>query len=338
MFVIRPIALKDLTQIHNLARRAQLGITSLPKDKGLLEGKILHSMRSFSKAVPQADDELYFFVLEDLETNDVVGSCALYSQVGVAKPMITYKLEKESHFYEPLSIGNEFDVLVPHKFEHGPTEVATLFLSNSYRKLGLGRLLSFSRFLFMANFPSRVKDSVIAEMRGYLDSNGICPFWEHVGRHVFKMDFAMANLIRAENPDFMEQLLPKHPIYPYLLPRNVQEVIGTTYPSTQGGVKLLEAEGFSFSGHVDVFDGGPDLEAKTKSIRCVKDSRQDEVVDSSEKLSEKLFLISNLSLDFRCCLAPLKIKDEQGIILEESTLKALEIEIGDEVRYVSAKP
>ena len=49
MLVIRPVQLKDLDRLVQLAYQASFGLTSLPRGKKLLRKRILESIESFAK-------------------------------------------------------------------------------------------------------------------------------------------------------------------------------------------------------------------------------------------------------------------------------------------------
>src|SRR6202012_5011720 len=117
-----------------------------------------------------------------------------------------------------------------------------LFLAPAYRKDGNGRLLSMSRFLFMAEHPDYVDPTIIAEMRGVVDDQGHSPFWEAVGRHFFDIDFPTADYLSMVNKRFIADLMPKHPIYITLLPREAQAVIGKVHDQTEPAMAMLQQE------------------------------------------------------------------------------------------------
>ncbi len=112
------------------------------------------------------------------------------------------------------------------------------------------------RFLFIAAFRERFSRRLIAE-RGFSDENGRSPFWESRP---------------PSSPSFIAELMPKHPLYVDFLGRR-RRVIGEVHPQTLPARRLLEAEGLSYQGYVDIFDGGPTLEAEIDHIRAVKQSR-----------------------------------------------------------------
>ena len=85
-----------------------------------------------------------------------------------------------------LDTVQDVETLHLEKIHDGPTEIGSLFLLPEYRGQKRGRLLSLSRFAFMAAHPKRFAEDVIAEMRGVMSEDGQCPFWEAIGKHFFR--------------------------------------------------------------------------------------------------------------------------------------------------------
>ncbi len=73
---------------------------------------------------------------------------------------------------------------------------------------------------------------------------------------------------------FIAELMPAYPIYISLLPEAARGVIGQCIPIPPRRGAILEKEGFSWRGSVDIFDAGPVLEADTDQIRAVRDSQR----------------------------------------------------------------
>jgi arginine N-succinyltransferase len=223
-------------------------------------------------------DELYLFVLEELETQRIVGVSGILASVGCDEPF--YAFDRES-----VHCDQSLDILKLLITRFGPTEIGSLYLHPEYRSQGLGRFLSLSRFLFMAEHPNRFKKTVIAEMRGWSNSEGCSPFWDHVGSHFFKMKFDQADQLSGINKQFIAELIPRYPIYISLLPSEIQEVVGQTHPNTVPAVKLLQSEGFEKTSAVDIFDAGPKVSCFLTQIRIIKEQCQamnwqyDDIVD-----------------------------------------------------------
>ena len=98
------------------------------------------------------------------------------------------------------------------------------------RSGGAGRLLAQSRYMLIAADPPKFAEQVLAELRGWFDDDGTCPFWETVGCKFFRLPFDRADLMSASTDgQFILDLAPRHPIYLELLPEAVQKSVGRVH-------------------------------------------------------------------------------------------------------------
>ena len=221
----------------------------------------------------------------------------------------------------------------------GAAELGTLFLHKDFRLGGNGTLLSKSRYMLLAAYPDRFNHRVMAEIRGWVDERGASPFWEAIARHFFKMDLAEADHLNSlGNYQFIADLMPRHPIYIEMLPKSAQEVIAIPHVESAPAQRLVESEGFKVSDIIDIFDGGPCLEAQLPEIRAVKESRQAEVEYVAEDDCEGRYLIANPNLQgFRVGQGPVKEMAAGKIGIPEKMAEGLNIKAGENVRYVTLK-
>lgn len=336
MIFLRPVQKRDLDDIIALSKKASLGFTTFPKDPKALEKKLLKSINSFQKQVDHPNDEFYLFVLEDTDLNKVIGISAVFATTGGGEPLYFFQkeiLESQSALpHAPKAIP----VLSPISYIRGPSELCSLFLHPEARAHGLGRLLSLGRFLFIAKFQERFTDSFFAELRGVIE-NEISPFWDGVGRHFLDITLhEVLDLLNNKGRGFIPQFLPKYPIYIPLLPKEVQNVIGKTHVHTEAALMLLMRQGFTITDEIDLFDGGPKLRAMKNEIRTVSESREFLVVKTVESIDskEKPYLLSNDNINFRACIGPVIIHDNQEITILNETAKALLIDVGNTIRCV----
>lgn len=332
--VVRPANTSDLSSFISFAEESGCGITSLPCNPVVLEKKLHASKDSFQHKLIAPMHETYLFCLE-LE-GKVIGTSGVVSRIGMQEPFFAYHLLNEHLTSSYLGIDRTVPVLHFTRARKKPTEIGTLYLAKNFRhkELGqpLGKLLSFSRFLFIATFKNRFASTVIAELRG-VNQNGYSPFWEAVGRFFFKMDFAEADYLRTEQSLCIEELTPKHPLYVELLPREAQEAIGKTHHDAVGAKKLLEKQGFKMSHYVDLFDAGPHVYAHTEEIHAVKESQEGVVKElHSETRDSPLAIIANTRLDYRATCAPLLVENNR-VTFHAAVASALQIRVGDLVRY-----
>ncbi|EXU74053.1 arginine N-succinyltransferase [Erwinia mallotivora] len=273
MMVIRPVERDDLAKLLRLAGKTGGGLTSLPADSATLAARIERSILTWQDALPRAEQG-YVFVLEESETQQAVGICAIEVAVGLQEPWYNFRVGTQVHASKELNVYNALPTLSLSNDHTGSSELCTLFLDPDYRNGRNGYLLSKSRFLFMAAFRQRFMQKVVAEMRGVSDEHGHSPFWESVGSRFFSMSFSAADYLSGTGQkSFIAELMPKHPLYINYLSPEAQAVIGQTHPDTAPARAVLEAEGFRYLNYIDIFDGGPTLECDIDRIRAVRKSR-----------------------------------------------------------------
>ena len=341
--ILRPIQLADLDVLLDIAGKIGYGMTTLPPDRAVLQRRIEESQLSFELKVQKPRGETYLFVLEDSSVHTIVGVCGITSKVGGFDPFYSYRLRSEPCVSEALKINKTIPILELAVNYDGPAIVGSLFLLPEYRKDGNGRFLSLARYLFIAQFASRIESHVIAEMRGVIDRAGRSPFWDAVGRHFFEVDFPQADYMTMADKQFIADLMPKYPLYIPLLPSAAQEVIGKVHPDTQPALKILQDEGFVFQNLVDIFEAGAVYGCPRDQIRAVRESREAAVAKlldqpparASETPSQ---LISNTRLaGFRACKANVGSAGDGQVSLDVATAAALEIKTGDRIRFVSMR-
>jgi arginine N-succinyltransferase len=274
LVIIRAVRLEDLDALWQLIEQATYGLTTLQITKEQLSERVELSHFAFNRRTEKPSGEPYVLVMEDLQTRHLVGLSCIFSKTGGYEPFYSYRRVVESQRCELLDKSLEIESLHLEKIHDGPTEIGSLFLSPTYRGQGRGRLLSLSRFTFMAAHPKRFAEYVIAEMRGVMSDDGECPFWEAIGRHFFQMDFPQADTLSTINKRFIEELMPHHPIYTNLLPESARAVMGDVHPHTRPALAMLEAEGFHKINLIDIFDGGPVVRCKLLEIDAVRRTRR----------------------------------------------------------------
>lgn len=335
MLRVRPIAASDRDAFFELAQLSGLGFTSLPDDPKLLGSRIALSEESFAKAVEEPGEEGYLLVLEDIETGAIAGTSAVKVGVGLSKPFFSYKLFSITQVSASTDRRFDLDIMVLVNEYAGATEVGTLFVRPEYRGGGSGSLIARSRYLLIATQPKRFGRNVLSELRGIINEDGSCPFYEHLAKKFFHMDFEQADhLSGVSDKQFILDLMPKYPIYVDLLPKEAQRVIGKIHQDGAGARQLLESEGFRYERVIDIFDGGPTMSAPRDDLLGVKNSKC--FATKVGPAGKTRALVSNESIHgFRACLAMIDVElGGDRIIVESSVLQALEVIEGDIIRYI----
>ncbi|MES2932735.1 MAG: arginine N-succinyltransferase [Pseudomonadota bacterium] len=272
MVVVRAIKETDLDALMVLAGQVGSGMTSLKPDCKMLSARIERACASFAESIPPLQRD-YLFVMEVPQSGRVVGVCAIKSAVGLEDPFYNYRIGTMVHSSRELQIFTRMETLTLCNDLTGNSELCSLILHPDFRGGYYGKLLSKSRFLFIAQFPHLFAERIIAEMRGYQSDDGHSPFYDNLARHFFKMDFSHADdLTSLGKKSFIAELMPTQPMYIAYLPPVAQAVIGKVHVNTAPARRLLEQEGMHFEGYVDIFDAGPVLQARVSALRAVRES------------------------------------------------------------------
>ncbi|MFO0724494.1 MAG: arginine N-succinyltransferase [Myxococcota bacterium] len=271
-FIIREAQPKDLGALYKLA--GYLDSVNLPANKEVLKAKIKASRDGFAAKTPNPFAREYLFVLEGEKSGRIAGTSMLFAQHGTSEA---------PHIYFDVINDERYSITLDRHFSHlclrlgfnyrGPTEIGGLVLDPALRSFGLGKQLSYVRFLFIAMFRSRFRGSVIAELMPPLLEDGRSELWEYLGRHFVGLSYQEADKLSQTNKEFITALFPQTPIYASLLPKEVQAKIGEVGEETKGVRKMLESIGFEYSGRIDPFDGGPHFEATTDDISVIRAAR-----------------------------------------------------------------
>ncbi|WP_304524979.1 arginine N-succinyltransferase [Halomonas sp. I5-271120] len=349
---IRPIARGDLDGLQALSRQTGVGFTSLPDNREFLASKIESAARAFEERTP-VDDRLYFFVLEDEDSGELAGCCAIEAQVGREVPFYHYRLGTLAHSSVQLDLHRTIDTLFLSSDHTGDAEVASLFLRPEYRGADRrhernGALLSKARWLFMAQFRDRFPDKVLAEMRGVFNEEGVSPFWENLGSHFFPLNFNQADrLTGLGQKSFIGELMPKFPIYTTFLSKEAQACIGEVHEHTRPALEMLKKEGLRWEGYIDIFDAGPTVEAYIDDVRAVRNSTLCQVEVSAELTTETgdksegergerpEWLVSTTAMVGFCACWVGRGPEGEVITLSETEARRLGVGAGDTVRVLS---
>lgn len=272
MYIVREVCKDDLEDLYELSTLASF--INLPSDKNLLSKKIEKSIKSFQKPSPKLADNFYIFVLCDLKDNKIIGTSMIHAQHGTeVEPHFYLRVSQENKFSKSLNTGFIHGTLKLGHETNGPTEIGGLVLNPQYRNNNdkLGKLISFSRFLYMGIHTDKFKPEVHSELMPPFDSNGNSPLWEAIGRRFLNMNYQDADLLSRENKEFILSLFPSDTIYVTLLPPEARNAIGKVGPETKAVQSMLERIGFKYTNEVDPFDGGPHYRAKLKDIKPIKE-------------------------------------------------------------------
>jgi arginine N-succinyltransferase len=331
MLVVRPAGPKDFDALMELAILSGRGFTSLPEDEATLRGRLETSKASFDGSIAPLE-AWYTLMLEDAALGRVDGVAGVKAGVGLKRPHFSFRVVTLAQSSPTLNMRFDHRALVLVNECSGWSEVGSLFLRPERRKGGAGRLLAQSRYMLIGLDPQRFAEMVLAELRGWFEADGACPFWDNVASKFFRLPFDEADLMSASTDgQFILDLAPRHPIYVSLLPESARDAIGMVHREGEAARAMLETEGFRYQGLIDIFDGGPSVACQRDDIRTVRDAVVRTVQIGSE-INDSDALISSGRLEaFRAVRAPVAI-DTEIATLSREVADLLGVRNGDLIR------
>jgi arginine N-succinyltransferase len=337
MLVLRPVEPTDLPQLQQLARDSLVGVTSLPDDSERLQAKIAASIASFDSVAAAHGPENYFFVLEDLDSQRLVGCSEILATAGFDEPFYSLRNRHFTSTSRELNIEHGVPALSLCHDLSGHTLLRGFHIDAALVGSAFSELLSRARLLFIAAHTSRFAEAVITEIVGYSDENGHSPFWDALGKHFFDLPYVEAErLCGLQSRSFLAELMPQYPIYVPMLPLAAQECIGRIHPDGQEAFDILEREGFETNSYIDLFDAGPTLYARTANIRSIARSQTVTVREHAVNDSRGRFLLSNDALHgYRAIVAELDYQPDQPLSLTPAMCAALNVTDGSPIRLIA---
>ncbi|RZL39393.1 MAG: arginine N-succinyltransferase [Rubrivivax sp.] len=271
--LLRPVAAADLPDLARMAAASHDGISSLPNDETKLRARIAASLQAFASPDDASGEETYLFVLED--DGRIVGCSGIAASAGFFDRFYSYRNEFVVHASTALGVSQRMHTLHLCHDLTGTTLLTSFFLDPAYEHGPAAQLLSRARLLFIHANASRFSERIAAESPGLTDAAGQSPFWDAVGRRFFGMDYPEAEAaIGGRSRACIAELMPPSPVYVALLPEAAQWALGQLHPVGELPFSILQDEGFDADAYVDIFDGGPTVEAPLASLRSVRQARE----------------------------------------------------------------
>ncbi|MBC3207609.1 arginine N-succinyltransferase [Pseudomonas sp. SWRI111] len=337
MLVLRPVEQSDLPQLQQLARDSLVGVTSLPDDRERLRDKIAASCASFDSEAAAQGPENYFFVLQDLDSQQLLGCSEILATAGFNEPFYSLRNRHFTSASRELNIEHGVPALSLCHDLSGHTLLRGFHIDPTLVRTAFSELLSRARLLFIAAHAPRFAETVITEIVGYSDADGHSPFWDALGKHFFDLPYLEAErLCGLQSRTFLAELMPQYPIYVPMLPQAAQDCIGKIHPDGQEAFDILAREGFETNSYIDLFDAGPTLYARTTNIRSIARSQTVAVQQQPHIDARGRYLLSNDALHgFRAVVAELDYQPDQPLCLTPALCAALNVTEGSPIRLIA---
>jgi arginine N-succinyltransferase len=335
-YLLRAATPADLPHLERFASVSAVGITTLPADRTRLLDRLERSAQAFASDDASSGEEIHLFVLEDLASGRVIGTSGIAASAGFADRFYSYRNEMVVHASAALGLSNRVHTLHLCHDLTGHTLLTSFYIEPEHEHTLAPQLLSRARLLFIAEFAERFSDRIAAESPGLADEQGQSPFWDAVGRRFFDMDYPEAErLAGGRSKAFIAELMPQAPIYVPLLPQGAQWAIGQLHAVAQLPFSILLDEGFDAETYVDIFDGGPTVDARVAMLKTVRRSRVLPCRPAATDATTRLHLVGTTERrDFRATLAPLALADGRAVLSPEAADRLAVLD-GDPLRVAA---
>jgi arginine N-succinyltransferase len=120
-----------------------------------------------------------------------------------------------------------------------------------------------------------------------------------------------------------------------MLSDSARSAIGVPHPSGRAAMRMLEEEGFSHEGYVDIFDGGPTMTARTSDVKSVREARPSAVAYANLDIGERAILATGTMGTFRSAFGMRDFRPDGSIEIDRLSAAALGVGDGDEVWSVA---
>ncbi len=336
MIVLRPAKLSDINQIERLADESGTLVCTLPAIKELLLSKIEKSIHSFEQDVLSPGEESYFFVLEEVDTGQILGTGAINALAGFHEPYYSFRNDTMIHSSRELNVHSRIHALKLNHDLSDHSQLCTFYVVPSIRDTVYPQLVTLGRLLFMATHGERFTNDWMAVLPGIADEQGRAPFWEHVGRKFFGIDYSQVEYYHGTlQKTFIAELMPHYPLYVPLIDEEAQQVMGLVHPDGELQCHLLSEQGFEPDKYIEIFDGGPILTAP-KSAVLLGNQIQSGVIQFAENhISKERYLVGyNTGTGFEVFIVSATCTDD-GLIADRNAIDKLSIEDNTNIWFLS---
>lgn len=325
-FLIRPVKMSDAQDLLDLVKTSAGGLSSLQPRLDFLKDYIASAEKSFAGVKPVDEPHKYLMGLVEIATGRLVGCAAVKTCVGVDAPFINFDLKGDG-LDQYLEASSRF---------RGATEVGSLFLHKDFRADGIGRYLAKARYHLMATEPWRFGDTVIAELRGICGADG-SPLYDYLFKDKLEKTFLEADTEYYDrSPDALGSIVPIGAIPTDKFPREVRASIAQPHPSGRAAMRLLQGEGFIFSGTIDLFDAGPIMSVYRDTIRTNMETLECNIaVDENTGANDYMLASTGTVSDFRAVVTRGYAQDGK-VQMSGDAMTALSCDAGDTVKVWQA--
>lgn len=341
MFIVRPVETRDIPALVGLAAGLTQGVHTMARTRTAIERTVEQSLRSFASHTDIAGEQAYLFVLENSVDLSLLGSAAIAAAAGSKGTFFSFRNDVIQQVSRDLNISHSVHALTLCADLTSYSQLLSFFVRRGHHDQPQAALLSRARLLYAACMPERFADNFFVSLAGYTDAQARSPFWEALGRKFFQMDFLQAERLvdGARNRNLIVELMPHYPVYVPLLAGDAQAAMGQVHPESEVPFDILTHEGFAADDFIDIFDGGPILQANKHALHSFTDGLKLPVasgtVDAPGDASMTYLIAPVRETEFRVALLQSGLLEPGASVhLNGQMMQALQVAPGDIVLCV----
>lgn len=284
----------DAAAITQFTSAAQAGLTTVPRTRERVDAYIDATQRFLSG---DTDANRLLFVVE--RNGQVMGISGIIPKLGIERPFYSFKRSRHARHSSQLDLRTDYETLQLTTDFDGWTELASIFLAPEARGQGVARLLSLGRLCFVEAHRAMFDNRLMADIRGWVDEDGVSPFWDHVTSKFINTDFEIADRLSANDGRFIMELLPSLPILMNLLPDAARICAGRPHDISRGAMNLLMGAGFEETELCDIFDGGPAIRCRADATLIARTARG---LEGYAEGPQRVLAFGGVGADFKATL------------------------------------
>lgn len=337
-WLVRPVAPEDADGLKRIAADALPSVSTIPRTHAAIARAIERSVTSFAETVDVPGDEYYMLVLEDGDGR-LCGLAAVAATAGADGTFFAFRNDVIHQVSRDLGVSNSIHALTLCSDLTGYSQLLSFYVADPARSRYTAELLSRARLLLAVTAPERFSERFTVSLAGMTDAQRCSHFWDALGRQFFGMDYLAAEkaVEGARNRTLIVELMPHYPVYVPLLPGEAQAVMGQLHPEAVLPFEILTREGFEADQYIDIFDGGPILQARRTGLRTVFGSAQLKVAATPlVEIGTRMLVAAYTEGRYRCVLADAVCNRAAfTIALSQAACRRLDVTAGDPVFCVA---
>lgn len=318
MIVLRPAQLNDISTLERLAQESGPMVSTLPAKRSHLLRKVESSINAFEQEVLTPGEESYLFVLEETLTGQVLGTGGINALAGHQEPFYAFRNDIKIHSSRGLNVHSRIHALTLNHDLSDHSQLCSFYIAPALADSHYPSLITLGRLLYMSLYPMRFANEWMAVLPGIFDEQGRAPFWEHVGRKFFGIDYNQVEYFNStRDKAFIAEMMPYHPLYVALINEEAQAVMGLVHEGAELQCSLLSEQGFEPDKYIEIFDAGPILTAPRNALSLCQKIKSLTISSNTSNTPTQTFLVGlSNKQGFKACLLEGVLQGDQLQIAE----------------------